>query len=179
MSATVRHRLTIGVAAAVIAVLTAACSVVTPATSANVPATAPAAADQAVAPIVTQLAAAWNGNRPADMAALFTTDATYDDLAFQASWRGTDQIAQWVGLTHSAIDRPDVRIDTAFRSGDRLAVTWTFSGQVRGAPRAFSVPVTTIMQLRDEQILHNSDYYNLSALLRQSGLPADWDPSAG
>jgi steroid delta-isomerase-like uncharacterized protein len=129
-------------------------------------------------PIVTSWASAWNENRGEDLAALFAEDCVYDDLAFQGTWQGRDQVAWWVGRTHETLANVQVEVRTGFRTDDMVAIEWTFSGQLRVAPSGFAVPVTTILQLDGELITRNSDNYNLAVVLRQSGLPADWTPGA-
>ncbi|MEC3976577.1 nuclear transport factor 2 family protein [Amycolatopsis sp. H20-H5] len=124
--------------------------------------------------IVTTWESAWSENRPDAMAALFTRDATYTDLAFGATWHGQAEIGQWVTKTHSAIKNARVKVSSFFRGDNQIAIQWTFSGMMPGATKPFAVPATTIMKLRGERIVTNADYYNLADLLKQSGLPADW-----
>ncbi|MEV8373442.1 nuclear transport factor 2 family protein [Kribbella sp. NPDC056861] len=128
--------------------------------------------------IVGQWESAWTKNQPAKMAALFTRDAVYTDLAFGAEWHGQAEIGNWVTKTHAVIKNTKVTVHSSFSSGNQIAIEWTFSGVMPGATKPFAVPATTIIKLRGEKIVSNSDYYNLAALLKQSGLPADW-PGAG
>ncbi|MCZ9351505.1 nuclear transport factor 2 family protein [Streptomyces mutabilis] len=124
--------------------------------------------------IVSQWETAWNEKQPAEMAALFTRDGVYIDHAFGAAWHGRTEIGNWVTKTHASIKNTKVKVHSSFRSGNRIAIEWTFSGVMPGATKPFAVPATTIMKLRGERIASNSDYYNLADLLKQSGLPADW-----
>ncbi|WBQ04392.1 nuclear transport factor 2 family protein [Kribbella sp. CA-293567] len=124
--------------------------------------------------IVSQWETAWTKNQPAKMAALFTRDSTYTDLAFGAEWHGQAEIGNWVTKTHAVIKNTKVKVHTSFRSGNQIAIEWTFSGTMPGATKPFAVPATTIIKLRGEKIVTNSDYYNLAVLLKQSGLPANW-----
>lgn len=124
--------------------------------------------------IVATWESAWSKNQPDKMAALFTRDATYTDLAFGAAWHGQAEIGQWITTTHAVIKDARVKVSSSFRSGDQIAVEWTFSGVMPGATKPFAVPATTIMKLRGERIVTNTDYCNLADLLKQSGLPAEW-----
>lgn len=131
--------------------------------------------------VVRQWAAAWNAGSPGEMAALFTRDGVYEDHAFQVVFRGRDGVAQWVAITSGAIDDTHVEVDEAFRSGDRIAVRWTFSGTdsasgLGGRPptgNSFSVPAASIFQIKGDKIQRVDDYYNLADLLRQITPPSD------
>lgn len=123
--------------------------------------------------IARQWARDWNTGDGAGLARLFTRDGTYVDNAYQANWTGRDQIAAWVDLTYQVIDHPHIAVHSVFGQGHQMAIVWTFSGQLRGAPTPFSVPVTTVLTLKGDKISSDSDTYNLAAVLQQSGLPAD------
>ncbi|MFC6089675.1 ester cyclase [Saccharothrix lopnurensis] len=136
-------------------------------------------------PIADEWAAAWNTNSPERMAALFTDTGSYTDHAFQATFTGKDGVAGWVANTHASIEDPRVEIVDAFRSGDRVAVRWEFSGTDIGSfaehlpptGKSFTVPVLTHFELKNGKIARCEDYYNLADLLRQVGLPSGvWTP---
>jgi steroid delta-isomerase-like uncharacterized protein len=130
--------------------------------------------------IVTRWAAAWNSGSPDRMAALFTADGVYEDLAFQTTFRGPEGVATWVSITTRSIRDARVEVLDAFRRGDRVAVRWTFSGRDTGAfapglpptAGAFSVPASSLFELRGGKLRRVTDFYNLADLLRQVGLPA-------
>lgn len=123
--------------------------------------------------IATEWAQAWNSGNPQLLAGLFTADARYTDHAFGATFTGRDGVAQWATITGQSIQDATITVDTAFRRGDQVAIVWTFSGQLVGAPQPFSVPAATVLRLRGGHIASDDDYYNLADVLRQSGLPAD------
>lgn len=140
-----------------------------------------AAADRgdrrAVPRVAREWAAAWNSGDGQRMAALFTEDGVYEDFAFERRYQGREAIASWVSLTLQVI--PDTRIEVtdAFRSGDRVAVEFVFSGTpgelVPGVPatgRSFSVPGVSVFELRGGRLAQVSDYYNVDTLYRQIGL---------
>jgi steroid delta-isomerase-like uncharacterized protein len=139
------------------------------------------AADRRPVPrVVREWAAAWNTGDPERMAGLFTEDGAYEDHAFQVVFRGKDGIAQWVSITTGAIDDTHVEVTEAFRSGDRIAVQWTFSGKdtaggLGGQPptgESFSVPAASVFEMEGNKIRRVDDYYNLADLQRQLGLPS-------
>lgn len=130
---------------------------------------------QEIPDIAAEWAQAWNNADPQQLAALFTDDARYTDHAFGPTFTGRDGVANWAAITGEGVTGLTVTITSAFQDDDQVAVRWTFDGHVAGAPKPFSVPVATILQLRDDKIASCDDFYNLAAVLRQSGLPADTD----
>ncbi|MCU1644651.1 MAG: hypothetical protein JWN03_4926 [Nocardia sp.] len=129
--------------------------------------------DQGRPAIATDWEAGWKDSDPQHLATLFTQDgARYTDHAFGRTATGRDAIAKWAGTTKQFIQNASLKVDDAF-GGDRVAINWTFSGQLAGAPKPFSVPAVAVLQLRGKEILSDDDYYNLADVLRQSGLPAD------
>ncbi|ALG08433.1 hypothetical protein H4W33_009590 [Kibdelosporangium phytohabitans] len=87
-----------------------------------------------------------------------------------------------MAITKRAISPLRITGRSAFRDGDNIAVTWTFSGTFTGktpftppdnpAGRSFSVPATSVIAMRHGRVGSVDDYYNLADILRQVGLPA-------
>jgi steroid delta-isomerase-like uncharacterized protein len=128
--------------------------------------------------IAVRWASAWNNGQGQRLARLFTVDARYTDQAFGATFTGRDGVATWVGITQDSIENARVDLGSAFRAGNRVAIQWTFSGTLVGAPSAFALPAATVLRLHKGKIASNDGYYNLADLLQQSGLSADTDPTA-
>jgi steroid delta-isomerase-like uncharacterized protein len=135
-------------------------------------------AEQRLPRIATEWADAWNSGDPRRLADLFAEDARYTDHAFDAVFTGRDGVAQWATITAQGVTDATVEIRTAFRKGRSVAISWTFTGRLAGAPAPFSVPAVTLLELRGGEIVTDEDFYDLSDVLRQSGLPADWTPGA-
>ena len=126
--------------------------------------------------IATRWAASWNHADGDAMSALFTKDGVYTDRAFQGTFTGESQIAEWVQRSTQGIDSLKVDVESVFGDDGSIAVVSTFSGQLRGAPQPFAVPVATIFTLDGDRVRTVTDTYNLAPLLQQSGLPADFQP---
>ncbi|WP_371502461.1 nuclear transport factor 2 family protein [Kitasatospora sp. NBC_00374] len=160
-----------------IAVLTAAAALcVTTATTAH------AAQDAERRPprIVIDWARAWNGTDPQALGALFTAGGTYTDEAVGITFHGRQEIAGWKARADSLIDNVHVTVRAAHRDGDRITVEAVYSGHLKGAPKPFAVPMTTLLDLDRNgcRITSDQDHYSLTTVLTQSGLPADWTPPA-
>ena len=136
-------------------------------------------------PLVAAWASAWNDADAEGVADLYTRDALYEDLAFQVVFSGHEGIAQWHAITARAIPDASVDVEEVIRSGDRIAVRWTFAGtpvaigETATSGKSFSVPVVTLMEVEGGRVARVTDAYNLADLLRQIGLPAGpWTPPA-
>ncbi len=111
------------------------------------------------------------------MASLFTSDGVYQDFALQTKNTGQDGVAGWVTLTLKSIPDSHATLLDAFQIGDRAAVQWAFSGTPVGfgdlGGKSFSVPVTSVFQLKGGKIEQVIDYYNRADIFHQLGLPSD------
>jgi uncharacterized protein (TIGR02246 family) len=122
---------------------------------------------------------AWNSNDATALANLFTNNGVYIDYAIGKSMQGRDQVAGWETVTHQLISNVHIQVLDSFGGGDHVAIESVYSGQIHGAPHPFAVNLTSIIELAHGKIASNKDYYNLAAVLAQSGLPADWTPPTG
>ncbi|MFI5980027.1 nuclear transport factor 2 family protein [Streptomyces sp. NPDC051555] len=163
-------------AATVLATAAALCAV----TAATAPAVHAAGADRRPARIVADLARAWNGTEPQALGALFTADGTYVDLGVGVTFRGPREISGWKARADGLIANVHVTVRATHREGDRVTVDAVYSGHLKGAPKPFAVPMTTLLDLDANhcRIASDEDHYSLAAVLAQSGLPADWTPPA-
>ena len=120
---------------------------------------------------------AWNTGDAQGMSALFAEDGVYQDFAFQAQVEGKEGVEAWVELTVRNIPDTQVEIIEAFRTGDRIAVTWVFSGtperigSIEGTGASFSVPAVSIFELEGDLITRLGDYYNRADVFAQLGYP--------
>ncbi|MFF3431955.1 nuclear transport factor 2 family protein [Streptomyces sp. NPDC002602] len=150
----------------------------TTATTAHAAGAHPASADRRAPRIVTDWARAWNGTDPQALGALFTVDGTYSDLGVGVTFHGRQEIAGWKARADSLIDNVHVTVRATHRDGDRVTVDAVYSGHLKGAPKPFAVPMTTLLDLDRSRcrITSDEDHYSLGTVLAQSGLPADWTP---
>ncbi|KOV63993.1 nuclear transport factor 2 family protein [Streptomyces sp. MMG1121] len=125
---------------------------------------------------VTAWAAAWNGTDPNQLGSLFTSNGTYTDEAVVFTSHGRQEISGWKARTDTLIDQVHVTVTGAYQSGDHITIESVYAGHIKGAPKPFAVPMATILVLDGKQIASDKDYYNLNAVLTQSGLPTDWTP---
>ena len=116
--------------------------------------------------------ASWRTGDPDKVAAFFTDDAVFEDLAFGARFEGPEGVRQFVQITFAGV--PDFRVTPTeiIMSTERAAAAWTMtgtlSGDLPGMPatnRPFEIRASSIIQLRDAKIHRIVDYWNpLSAV---------------
>ena len=119
----------------------------------------------------------WNTHDVDKIVSLFTDDCIYENLSRGQTYRGKDQLREWVKTTFEAI--PDFKLDitSLFAAGDLLACEWIMTGTLSGnnpelppTGKSFSVRGVTIAQLQDGKIQRNADYWDLATFLQQVGL---------
>ena len=139
--------------------------------------TTPSAPARSVPPVVQAWMDAWNTGDTQGMSELFAEDGVYQDFAFQAQVEGKEGVAVWVELTVRNIPDTQVEIIEAFETGDRIAVTWVFSGTperigpIEGTGASFSVPAVSVFELEGDLITRLGDYYNSADVFGQLGYP--------
>ncbi|WP_328606626.1 nuclear transport factor 2 family protein [Amycolatopsis sp. NBC_00345] len=118
--------------------------------------------------------AAWNNADPKAVSELFVKDgARYTDHAFQKTSNGTDGVTAWAARTHQYVHNAGLKVTNSFAGGDQVTLQWTFTGQMEGAPKPFSVPAVAVLKMQGDKIVSDDDYYSVADILKQSGLPAN------
>lgn len=129
--------------------------------------------ERAVPRVVQEWEAAWNSGDGDRMASLFTKHGVYQDFSLDYRFTGRAQIAEFVETSVTNVTGLQVEVTDAFRTNNRVGVRFVFTGHINGAPKPFSVPVFTVMELQGNKIAYDGDYYNRLDVLRQSGLPTN------
>jgi len=132
--------------------------------------------------ILQEWAAAWSehddGSR---LAALYTGDATHEEVPSGTVFTGPEAIAGYAQSHFAAF--PDVKLElrSAFATGDWAAAEWVYAGSYEGtlpglpagAGQPFSVRGAAIFELQNDKIQRSASYFDFYSLLVQLGvLPA-------
>lgn len=124
--------------------------------------------------LVSELYAAWALHQPERIDAIFTDDATYEDVASARIQRGKEAIKQLMRNTFGWA--PDFRVQmTSLTVGDDAAATeWTSEGIQTGAlddvpasGNSFHLRGASILKFRDGKIAGVTDYYDMATFLQQ------------
>lgn len=127
--------------------------------------------------IVERWAAAWSSGDVANVTALFVDDCVYEDVTVGVVNHGKDELKAFGQAFFDAA--PGLRIELVSRtvSGDRAAAEWWFrgvqEGEVLGIPatgRSFAFRGMSAFDLRGDEIVRCSDYWDLETFKRQLGV---------
>jgi steroid delta-isomerase-like uncharacterized protein len=132
--------------------------------------------------VLQEWAAAWSehddGTR---LAALYTADATHEEVPSGTVFSGPEAIADYAQSHFAAFPDVMLELSSAFVAGDWAAAEWvyagTYTGSLPGLPagtgQPFSVRGTVIVELDGERIRRSASYFDFYSLLVQLGvLPA-------
>jgi steroid delta-isomerase-like uncharacterized protein len=121
---------------------------------------------------IERLFAAWNSRDADKVAACFTEDAVYEDVAAGQINRGRTEIRKWAAGAFA--DIADFKIEVTGRSvnNGRGMVEWLWSGTDKGlfkTGKVFSVRGVSIIEVQRGKISNYKEYYDFSTVMRQLG----------
>lgn len=117
--------------------------------------------------------AAWNAHDANKVATYYTSDVSYEDVAFGQVAHGSDELKKMVAGFFAAV--PDLKLEVVdVRSfGNSASVEWIFSGTDVGlfkTGKKFSVRGASVFQLKGGKCSVNKDYYDAASIMRQVGV---------
>ena len=118
-------------------------------------------------------AAAWSSNNVERVAAYFTDDAIYEDVALGRVHHGKSAIKAFAQGTFDALPGFKMKQQSLVLGNGSAAFEWVMSGTYRETGKSFSVRGVSVMQLENGKIRRNSDYWNMAEFQRQTRVPAE------
>ena len=112
---------------------------------------------------------AWSAHDADRIAAYFTDDAVYEDVALGEVSRGKPAIKKFAQGTFDSMPGFTIEQKSLVIGERSAAMEWIMSGTDRATAKRFSVRGVSIMELRSGKITRNSDYWNLADFQRQTG----------
>lgn len=117
--------------------------------------------------------AAWASHDPERIVAIFTKDGFYEDVPFNLTATGSDELRTFARDFFAAV--PDLKVEcTATNAqGGFGSIEWTFSGTDIGifkTGKPFSIRAASVFETRHGKISRNVDYYDVATWMRQVGL---------
>ena len=116
--------------------------------------------------------AAWSAHDAEKVAAYFTDDAVYEDVALGEVHRGKAAIKAFAKGTFEILPGYALKPRSLVVGKGSAAVEWVMSGTFRETGKSFSVRGVSVMQLENGKIRRNSDYWNMAEFQRQIEVPA-------
>ncbi len=124
--------------------------------------------------------AAWNSHNPDKMLSLFTDDIVYEDVAFGEVSHGSTELRKFAASEFEGVPDLELKLLRANIHDGHGTIEWIFSGtdkDVYKTGKKFSVRGVSVIDMRDDKIFRNLDFYDSATLMRQVGLlptpPAD------
>jgi steroid delta-isomerase-like uncharacterized protein len=119
-------------------------------------------------------AAAWTAGDLERVAALFTDDCVYEDVAMGTINRGREELRTLQGgAVLAGTPHVQIMLTSRFVAGQCGAMEWILSGsrevEISGLPlqgKEFIVRGASVVQFRDAQIVRCSDYWDFAAFAR-------------
>ena len=150
----------------------------------------PAASSTALPAPLAGWVAAWEAQplEAAPIAAAYTEDAVYEEVATGVSLSSREEIETYLTGFFAAFSDGRADVETAFATEDQAAATWTFTGrytnQLSGFPPPADQAVTfrgaSILALREGMIERETQYWDVYGILAQLGAaPGAASPASG
>lgn len=111
--------------------------------------------------------ASWGTGDPELVSAFFADSSIFEDLAFDAMFKGIDGVRQFATLTYSGV--PDFKVEPTriIVSGSSAAAAWVMSGTHSGdlpnlpaTGKHFEVRASSIIRTEGSKIIEMLDYWN-------------------
>jgi steroid delta-isomerase-like uncharacterized protein len=126
---------------------------------------------------------AWT-SEPVELLDFFAPEASYTDVAFDATYNGREEIARFHRWMLKFAPNSAIEFSDACAVDGRLYLQWVWSGTFEGTLRLpdgstlrstganFTVPgVAACRYAANGELLNHCDYWDLSTMLRQVGAP--------
>jgi len=120
---------------------------------------------------VRQFLDAYNAHDLDAVAAVFTSDAVYDDKGVGARHEGKEEVVAYVKAAFTAVPDCSWTLRSIIAAGDRAALEGTFAGTLTlpdgasgaGSERSINLDAATIFDVRDGLISSLVDYHSYSS----------------
>jgi steroid delta-isomerase-like uncharacterized protein len=127
--------------------------------------------------VVEQMFAGWNSHDADKVAAAFSENATYEDVAADQIRHGRAEVREWAAGAFEVFENFKMEIvSSSFHNGSGF-VEWIWSGTDKGMHKTgknFSVRGVSIVEIRKGKIVRYKEFYDWATAMRQLGLlPAE------
>ena len=129
------------------------------------------------AQLIQEYYAAWSRQDVDGVVAFFEETSVFDERAFEAGFKGLEEIRGFVEMTYAGSPDFTVIPQRITGSGDDLAVEWqmsgTHTGDMPGLPatgKTYKLLAVSFIRMEAGKIAHMCDYWNPNEFARQVGL---------
>ena len=122
---------------------------------------------------IEQLFTAWNSHDPEKVAACFTEDIVYEDVAQGHISRGRDEVHKWAEGAFFGVEDLKFEILLSNVHKGHGTAEWIVSGTDKGlfdTGKNFSVHGVSIYEVRHGKISRYKEFYDVATIMRQVGV---------
>ena len=119
----------------------------------------------------------WSLHDVEKVLALYSDDCLYQDFALGRTNRNKEELKAFVEATYDWSQDVQFEVRSAYSSGDWSVTEWIMKGTHTGSTPAlpatgkeFSLFGASVLQIQNDKIIRQSDYWNIAAFLQQVGL---------
>jgi steroid delta-isomerase-like uncharacterized protein len=109
----------------------------------------------------------WSAHDADGVAALYAEDCVYEDMPTGLVLKGKRELIGHASRMFAMIPNITVNLRSVSASGTHCAREYTITGTHAETGGSISLPGVSILEFRGEEIVRNTDYYDLSSFLRQ------------
>jgi steroid delta-isomerase-like uncharacterized protein len=135
------------------------------------------ATPEALPPVLIAWSEAWDALDPDALAALYTEDGIYEDVASGMVAQGRSEIAASLGEIMAGIAESQNEPVSGFSTGDMAVMEFQITAVDAASGKTFTFRGVLVAELDGDLIRSSREYYDVATILGQLGLMGG-DPSA-
>ena len=133
----------------------------------------------AIPPVLVAWSAAWDTLDPEAVAALYTEDGVFEDVASGTVARGRAEIAAALGQVMAGIAESQNEPVGGFRARDMAVLEYEVTAIDAASGQTFTFRGALVAELEGDLIRHSREYYDVATILGQLGLLEGGAPETG
>lgn len=124
-------------------------------------------AHEQVKQITERHVALWSAHDAHAVADLYAEDCVYEDIPQRLSMQGKQAVVKYAQEMFAAFPDITIRLRSLCVSVDHSAREYVMTGTHAATGKSVSVAGVSILEFRGTEVVRNTDYYDLSSLIRQ------------
>lgn len=109
----------------------------------------------------------WSSHDPQGVAALYSEECVYEDVPSEATMNGKEQLIAHATAMFQMIADMKVNLRAVIATETHSAREYVITGTWAANGKAISLPGVSILEFDGDSITRNTDYYDLSSLMKQ------------
>ncbi len=122
---------------------------------------------------IAELFVAWNSHDPDKVAASFTEDAVYEDVAEGHISRGRSEVRNWAKGAFAVVGDFKYKVVSSSSHNGHGVAEWILIGTDKGlfkTGKKFTVRGASVFEVRGGKISRYTEFYDVATIMRQVGV---------